>query len=139
MAKAVSYIWNISIDKALVKVASIMINNSAGSELQNKLYSPEVKALMSKIEQLNTINTEEEMDKRLVEIEGLIAGYASQGRLDETQVNELEASVHYIIDNSPVKKRSQDIEDILAETFPEEQMMAPDMSPADTAVVSSPF
>lgn len=139
MAKAVSYIWNISIDKALVKVASIMINNSAGSELQNKLYSPEVKALMSKIEQLNTINTEEEMDKRLVEIEGLIAGYASQGRLDETQVSELEASVHYIIDNSPVKKRSQDIEDLLAETFPEEQMMAPDMSPADTAVVSSPF
>lgn len=138
MAKAVSYIWNISIDKALVKVASIMINNSAGSELQNKLYSPEVKALMSKIEQLNTINTEEEMDKRLVEIEGLIAGYASQGRLDESQVNELEASVSYIIDNSPVKKRSQDIEDILAETFPEEQMMAPDMSPADAAV-ASPF
>ncbi len=115
MAKAVSYIWNISIDKALVKVASIMINNSAGSELQNKLYSPEVKALMSKIEQLNTINTAEEMDRRLVEIEGLIAGYASQGRLDESQVAELEASVHYIIDASPIKQRGQDIEDIFSE------------------------
>jgi DNA replication protein DnaC len=142
MAKAVSYIWNISIDKALVKVASIMINNSAGSELQNKLYSPEVKALMSKIEQLNTINTAEEMDRRLVEIEGLIAGYASQGRLDESQVAELEASVHYIIDASPIKQRGQDIEDILSETFSqqEEEMLAesPDMSPADAAV-ASPF
>ena len=57
-------------------------------------------------------------------------------------VAELEASVHYIIDASPVKQRGQDIEDILSETFSqqEEEMLAesPDMSPADAAV-ASPF
>ena len=32
-----SYVWDISVDKALVKTAQIMIGQAAGSELQNKL------------------------------------------------------------------------------------------------------
>ena len=39
LTKAVSYIWDISIDKALVKTAQIMIGQSAGSELVQVLCS----------------------------------------------------------------------------------------------------
>ncbi|WP_396189651.1 AAA family ATPase, partial [Flavobacterium sp.] len=54
LTKAVSYIWDISLDKALVKTAQIMISQAAGSELQNKLMSPEIKAVMSKVEMLHS-------------------------------------------------------------------------------------
>ena len=81
LTKAVSLIWNISVDKALIKVASIMINNSAASDLQSKLYSNEIKNIMTKMESLQSYNTEETLNQALVEIEGLISGYASTGKI----------------------------------------------------------
>ena len=60
LTKAVSYIWDSSIDKSLVKTAQIMIDQTAGSELQNKIMSPEVKAVMSKVDMLKSHSTNEQ-------------------------------------------------------------------------------
>lgn len=120
LARAVSYIWDISMDKALVKVASIMISNSAASELQNKLMSPEVKSLMGKVEMLWSLNDSKQIDLALGEIEGLMNGYAHAGKLDESQVAEVETSVQYILDNHPVKQREKEIESVLAEAMNED-------------------
>ena len=103
LSKAVSYIWDISVDKALVKTAQIMIDQTAGSELQNKLMSPEVKAVMSKVEMLHSYQTNEQLELAIAEIEGLINTYASRGIMDAGQVGEIELSMQYILQNHPAR------------------------------------
>jgi len=104
LARAVSYIWDVSIDKALVKTAQIMISQSAGSELQNRLMSPEVKAVMSKVEMLHSYTSNEQLELAIAEIESLINTYTSKGMMDESQVQEVEISMSYIIENHPARK-----------------------------------
>lgn len=104
LTKAVSYIWDISIDKALVKTAQIMIGQAAGSELQNKLMSAEVKAVMSKVEMLQSYTTNEQLELAIAEIESLINTYTSRGIMDVTQVEEIELSMQYILANHPARK-----------------------------------
>lgn len=103
LSKAVSYIWDISVDKALVKTAQIMIDQTAGSELQNKLMSPEVKAVMSKVEMLHSYQTNEQLELAIAEIEGLINTYAGRGIMDTGQVGEIELSMQYILQNHPAR------------------------------------
>jgi hypothetical protein len=110
LTKAVSFIWNISVDKALVKVASILINNTVASELQNKLYSGEVKNILNRIETLHSYNSEETLNQALVEIEGLVSGYAASGTITQSDVDEIEATMEYVLQNHPVKNRELEIE-----------------------------
>ena len=111
LAKAVSYIWDISVDKALVKTAQIMIGQTAGSELQNKLMSPEVKAVMSKVEMLRSHNTNESLELGIAEIESLINTYTSRGIMDESQVEEIEMSMQIILESHPARKDYQSSEE----------------------------
>lgn len=118
LTKAVSFIWNVSVDKALVKVASIMISNSAASDLQNKLYSPEVKNILNRIETLQSYNNEASLNQALTELEGLIAGYASQGKIDQQQVEEIESTLSYVLETHPARDTSKqmesELEDLMA-------------------------
>ena len=107
LTKAVSYIWDISIDKSLVKTAQIMISQTAGSELQNKLMSAEVKTVMSKVEMLHSHSNNEALELAVAEIESLINTYATRGSLDEGQVEEIEMSMQYILQNHPARKDYQ--------------------------------
>ena len=111
LTKAVSYIWDISLDKSLVKTAQIMIGQSAGSELQNKLMSPEVKAVMSKVEMLHSYNSNEQLELAVAEIESLVNTYTTRGIMDQTQVEEIEISMQYIIQNHPARKDYQTSEE----------------------------
>lgn len=104
LTKAVSYIWDISVDKALVKTANIMISTTAGSELQNKLMSPEVKGVMSKVEMLHSYTTNEQLELAIAEMESLINAYTSRGVMDSTQVEEIEASMQYILSEHPARR-----------------------------------
>jgi MoxR-like ATPase len=108
LAKAVSYIWDISVDKA-------------GSELQNKLMSAEVKAVMSKVEMLHSHSTNEQLELAVAEIESLINAYATRGVMDQSQVEEIEVSMHYILQNHPARKdfqTSNDFEEAINEVDP---------------------
>jgi MoxR-like ATPase len=119
LSKAVSYIWDISVDKALVKTAQIMIGQSAGSELQNKLMSPEVKAVMSKVEMLQSYTTNEQLELAIADIESLINTYVSRGIMDHTQVEEIEMSMQYILSSHPARKdyqSSEEFDKMLVET-----------------------
>ena len=118
LSKAVSYIWDISVDKALVKTAQIMIDQTAGSELQNKLMSPEVKAVMSKVEMLHSYQTNEQLELAIAEIEGLVNTYATRGIMDSGQVGEIEISMQYILQNHPARVdnvSNTDLEDMMSE------------------------
>jgi ribosomal protein S20 len=103
-----------------------MISQSAGSELQNKLMSPEVKAVMSKVEMLHSYSSNDQLELAVAEIESLINTYTSRGIMDVSQVEEIELSMQYILANHPARK-----DYISAEEFdnmmeaPEVQAMAP--------------
>jgi MoxR-like ATPase len=121
LTKAVSYIWDVSIDKSLVKTAQIMIGQSAGSELQNKLMSAEVKAVMSKVEMLRSHNTNEALELGIAEIESLINTYTSRGIMDESQVEEIELSMQYILESHPARKdyqSSEEFDGMIEDTHP---------------------
>jgi MoxR-like ATPase len=121
LAKAVSYVWDISVDKALVKTAQIMINQTAGSELQNKLMSPEIKAVMSKVEMLHSHSNNEALELAVAEIESLINAYTSRGVMDQGQVEEIEMSMQYILANHPARadyQTSEDFDNALADSNP---------------------
>lgn len=122
LIKAVSFIWNVSVDKAMVKVASILINNSVASDLQNKLYSPEVKTILNKIETLHSYNSVETLNQAIVEIEGLIAGHASRGSIDQVDVEELEIAMSYVLETHPVKNTSQEVEKNLELAFDDDTL-----------------
>lgn len=124
LAKSISYIWDISIDKALVKTAQIMINQTAGSELQNKLMNAEVKAVMSKVEMLNTHKSKESLELAIAEIESLINTYVTRGSMDESQVQEVEATMSYLLNGHPFYKTTEDSEEFneMIQTAQEEEL-----------------
>ena len=129
LSKAVSYIWDISVDKALVKTAQIMIDQTAGSELQNKLMSPEVKAVMSKVEMLHSYQTNEQLELAIAEIEGLVNTYATRGIMDSGQINEIEISMQYILQNHPARVDGVDSNDLEAMMMSEVEDIAEMQSP----------
>lgn len=125
LTKAISFIWNVSVDKALVKVASIMISNSAASDLQNKLYSPEVKNILNRIETLQSYNNEASLNQALTELEGLIAGYASQGKIDQQQVEEIENTLSYVLETHPARDTSKQMESQLEDLMATQEVELP--------------
>lgn len=104
LAKAISYIWDTSVDGALIKTASIMIGASQGSELKSKLISPEMKNVMSKVEMLHSYNTNEQLELAVADIESLINTYATRGTLNEDQVGEIENTLSYALSIHPARK-----------------------------------
>ena len=119
LTKAVSLIWNISVDKALVKVASIMINNNAASDLQNKLYSTEIKHILNKIETLQSYNSQDALQQALVEIENLTSSYAANGTINQEDVNEIETTLSYVLEQHSLHNAEEVLEntvEILSES-----------------------
>lgn len=110
LTKAVSLIWNISVDKALVKVASIMINNNSASDLQNKLYSTEIKHILNKIETLQSYNSQDALQQALVEIENLTSSYAANGTINQEDVNEIETTLSYVLEQHPLHNAEEVLE-----------------------------
>jgi ribosomal protein S20 len=110
LAKAVAYVWETSVDKALIKTAQIMVSQSAGSELQNKLITPEIKNVMSKVEMLITHSKPEALELAVAEIESLINTYTSKGIMDEDQVQEVEQTMTAILEKHPAHKKEMNSE-----------------------------
>jgi ribosomal protein S20 len=88
-----------------------MISQSAGSELQNKLMSPEIKAVMSKVEMLHSHSNNEALELAVAEIESLINTYATRGVMDIGQVEEIESTMQFILSNHPARADYQTSED----------------------------
>jgi hypothetical protein len=76
--------------------------------------SPEVKAVMSKVEMLHSYTTNDQLELAIAEIEGLINTYTSRNIMDEAQVEEIETSMNYLLQNHPARaSKSEDFESLL--------------------------
>lgn len=104
LTKAVSFIWDIGVDRALVKTAEIMIGAKAGTELQSKLINNEMKTVMNKIDMLHSYKTNDELEIAMAEIESLINTFTSRGAIDEIQVTDIENTIQHILSAHPARK-----------------------------------
>lgn len=105
IARAVSYIWKYDVDKALVKTAQIMINQSAGSELQDKLMSKEKKSIVNQIDMLRSYTTNEQLEKAVTNIETTIATLLSNSQLDNIDVEDLESMLQDELEKHSAHKK----------------------------------
>jgi ATP-dependent Clp protease ATP-binding subunit ClpA len=117
LIKAVSFVWDYTLDKSMVKVATIMIDSEAGNQLAAQLMNQEMKALMSKADMLWSLHDAQSVDEAVAEIDALLTGYASAGKLDQSQVEEVEAVVAHILEGHPVKQKEKEIEDLLEDVL----------------------
>ena len=131
LAGAVSYIWDISIDKALIKTADIMADSNTSSQLMNLLISKEVKMLLKEIDSLYSVKDPAEIDLAIAKIEGMANGFASKGSINEEQMEEIESALNYVLSNHDVKKRESEIEQILSDALSSELM--------EPQVLNNPF
>jgi hypothetical protein len=73
---------------------------------------------MSKVEMLHSYQTNEQLELAIAEIEGLVNTYAARGIMDSGQINEIEISMQYILQNHPARVdnvSTSDLEDMMAE------------------------
>lgn len=122
LAAAVSFIWDIPVDKALIKTADIMVDKDASGQLMQLLISKEVKVLLKEIDNLYSIKDPAEIDLAIAKIEGMANGFASKGAINEEQMDEIESALNYVLSNHDVKKRESEIESVLAEALQAEEM-----------------
>jgi MoxR-like ATPase len=143
IAKAVSYVWDCTVDQALVKTAQIMINQAAGSALQDRLLSAEKKIILGKIDLLNSYKTNDELEKALAEIETLINGFVQKGTFEASDVTEVDGLIRDALSKHPARKdyvANDDFEDQMAQAQQDhDASMAMAAGPVDPNIVNVPF
>lgn len=112
LTKNISLIWNISIEKSLVKLADIIINNRASNLLQEKLLSKETREILTKINNLWSFGNADSLDIHLKEIESLIKKYSSLNLIDESNIETIKGTINYVLEQHPLKKLEKEQEEL---------------------------
>lgn len=100
LVKIASLVYNCRIDAALVKIASIMIGESAAATLSKNLISPEMKVVFDKIDLIYGFKTENEFNNVMDEINLMVGNFLKSQRLNEEQVEE----INQALENAAQKK-----------------------------------
>lgn len=111
IAKAVSYVWQCGSDQALIKTAQIMINQAAGSMLQDKLITAEKKSVINMIDMLMSYTNNEQLENAIDAIAKHISVHTTAGKLTPQDVTELENMIGEKLRNHPAGKDFQDNDD----------------------------
>lgn len=113
LIKAISYIWNTNINKACVKTASIILNNSAASALEQSLSSPTYSAILSKIDLIVSFSNPTTEIENILD---LISKSVQSSNLDEIEAQELERELENSLDlNFPHLKKSDAIKNSITD------------------------
>lgn len=103
MIKAVSIIWDISIKKAMIKVASLLTSASAAQELSTKLQSRQMTDIMNQFVSISYINDPLQKRQEFVKLSEIIEKLHKEGVLTKEDLEEL--SEHMNIDKKGKKKK----------------------------------
>lgn len=117
ITKAVHYIWQFPLNRALAKTAEIMVDQNVSAQLLNDLMSKEMKMLLKEINQIYSIKEPAEIDLAIARIEGMVNSAMAKKKLSADEVQELEKELNQVLNNHDVKKRESEINEILAEAL----------------------
>lgn len=97
IVKAVSLIWNIGLDSALVKTADIIAGSQASKQLTDKLIPKEMQPILNKIDMLAGLSDEITLRNMIDQIYVVINGYKNGGKLSEDNFREIEECINVVL------------------------------------------
>lgn len=104
MARAISLVYNCSVDKALIKACELLVDKSNAEKLSKELLSPEKRAVMDKVDLIAGMSNEQQIEKSMTEIETMVGNFAAQGKFSKSDINELKQLVEAAMANHPYYK-----------------------------------
>ncbi len=111
MGRAISLIYNCSVDKALIKACELLIDKSTAEKLSKELLSAEKRAVMDKVDMIQGMTNESQIEKTMEDIEKMVGNYAAQGKFTQSDLNELKQLVEAAMSNHPYYKIEIETED----------------------------
>lgn len=104
MARAISLVYNCSVDKALIKTCELLVDKSTAEKLSKELLSPEKRAIMDKVDMISGMSNENQIEKAMEEIEKMVGNFAAQGKFSQSDLSELKQLVEVAMSNHPYYK-----------------------------------
>jgi hypothetical protein len=119
LAAGIHYIWDVSLDKALVKLAEMMVDKAASTRLNDMLTSMEMKIIMSKIDMLKSYHDQTSLSLAVKEIEDLTATYISNGKLADDDAQTIDATMTIVLENHVLANQDEAEEELASEILGE--------------------
>ncbi len=104
MARAISLVYNCSVDKALIKACELLVDKSTAEKLSKELLSAEKRAVMDKVDMISGMSNENQIEKAMEEIEKMVGNFAAQGKFSQSDLSELKQLVEAAMVNHPYYK-----------------------------------
>ncbi len=104
MARAISLVYNCSVDKALIKACELLVDKSTAEKLSKELLSAEKRAVMDKVDMISGMSSESQIEKAMEDIEKMVGNFAAQGKFSQTDLSELKQLVEAAMANHPYYK-----------------------------------
>lgn len=101
MAKAVSLVYNCSVDKALIKTCELLVDKSTAEKLSKELLSKEKRAVMDKVDMISSMTNEAQIEKAMEEVEKMVVNFTSQGSFSKSDLSEIKLLVETAMANHP--------------------------------------
>jgi hypothetical protein len=101
MAKAITLVYNCSVDKALIKACELLVDKSTAEKLSKELLSAEKRAVMDKVDMITGMTNENQIEKAMEDIEKMVGNYAAQGKFNQSDLNELKQLVEAAMATHP--------------------------------------
>jgi GTPase SAR1 family protein len=112
MTKAVSLVYNCSVDKALIKVCELLVDKGTAEKLSKELLSPEKRAILDKVDMITSMSNEGQIERAMEEIEKMVGNFASQGKFSQGDLNEIKQLVEAAMANHPYYKIEVETDDM---------------------------
>jgi len=112
MARAISLVYNCSVDKALIKACELLVDKTTAEKLSKELLSSEKRAIMDKVDMISGMSNEQQIEKAMIEIETMVANFAGQGKFSNSDINELKQLVEAAMQNHPYYKIEVETDDL---------------------------
>lgn len=104
MARAISIVYNCSVDKALIKACELLVDKTTAEKLSKELLSPEKRAVMDKVDMISGMTNENQIQRAMEEIEKMVGNFAAQGKFSSNDLSELKQLVEAAMVNHPYYK-----------------------------------
>lgn len=111
MTRAISLVYNCSVDKSLIKVAELLVDKGTAEKLSKELLSPEKRAVMDKVDMIGSMSNEAQIEKAMEEIEKMVGNFANQGKFSKSDLQELKQLVDVAMANHPYYQIQVETED----------------------------
>jgi GTPase SAR1 family protein len=117
MARAISLVYNCSVDKALIKACELLVDKTTAEKLSKELLSPEKRAVMDKVDMISGMTNENQIERAMEEIEKMVGNFAAQGKFSTSDLSELKQLVEAAMVNHPYYKIEVETDEVEEDQF----------------------